>query len=405
MRKFSALIFFFILTTTAWAYSGDMSVTTQDISIIPDTLLEGQQARIYATVTSRSGEDLLGIVRFYDNGAQIGADQPISIFKGKTDGVFINWTPASYGNRTITVKIFPWEPDIDDPSNNSIETTIYIGQDTDHDGITNTSDPDDDNDGVPDETDHFSLNSKEQFDTDGDGKGDNTDTDDDNDDVPDKSDDLPLDPNETIDTDKDGIGNIADIDDDGDSIPDTIEENTGTNPTKADSDGDGVADNQDAFAMDPQETIDTDADGLGDNTDTDDDNDKITDAEDSFPFNKGPIIQLLDEDFNIDVLEKQTFDASPSYDEDGKITGFQWEIDGKKLEGDSVDFKFRELGTHDINLTVTDDSGESITKNFQINVTNTGFYLQIGATLLALLLALLIYIKYIARREQSERKH
>ena len=46
-----------------------------------------------------------------------------------------------------------------------------------------------------------------------------------------------------------------------------------------DVDGDGVKDSSDAFPLDSSETLDTDNDGIGNNTDTDDDNDGYTDAE------------------------------------------------------------------------------------------------------------------------------
>lgn len=82
--------------------------------------------------------------------------------------------------------------------------------DTDQDGIPNHLDPDDDNDGVPDEQDAFPLDPTEWLDTDGDGIGNNADPDDDNDGVPDASDDLPLDPTESRDQDGDGIGDNRD---------------------------------------------------------------------------------------------------------------------------------------------------------------------------------------------------
>lgn len=65
--------------------------------------------------------------------------------------------------------------------------------DTDRDGIVNTSDNDDDNDGTPDSEDAFPLDAREDTDSDGDGIGDNADTDDDNDGVPDATDDFPND--------------------------------------------------------------------------------------------------------------------------------------------------------------------------------------------------------------------
>ena len=85
--------------------------------------------------------------------------------------------------------------------------SISIVDDTDGDGILNSDDSDDDNDGVTDENDLF-----------------------------------PLDSTETIDSDSDGIGNNADTDDDGDGLLDEVEASYGTNPLLSDTDGDGYSD-------------------------------------------------------------------------------------------------------------------------------------------------------------------
>ncbi|MEZ5506851.1 MAG: thrombospondin type 3 repeat-containing protein [Gammaproteobacteria bacterium] len=58
------------------------------------------------------------------------------------------------------------------------------------------------------------------MDTDGDGIGDAIDPDDDNDGVPDEQDQLPLDGSDFLDTDGDTIGNRTDTDDDDDGVPD-----------------------------------------------------------------------------------------------------------------------------------------------------------------------------------------
>lgn len=406
MRRFNKLITacasFLVLTTTAFAYSGDMSINDQDLRFSSGNFLEGRTIRIYASVTNNSDRDLLGIVRFFDNDNQISGDQAISIFVNKTDDVFIDWTP-SFGSHKIAAKIFPWDPDIDDPSNNWVVTTVFAVQDTDNDGDPNETDLDDDNDGVPDEEDAYPLNPNEQFDTDGDGAGDNSDEDDDNDGVPDTHDDLPLNPNETIDTDKDGIGNIADPDDDNDQITDTEEENTGTDPLNPDTDGDETDDKDDAFPLDPDEQLDTDNDSIGNNTDIDDDNDGIPDKDDEYPLNKGPVLRLSEEDFTVGLFEKQIFDASPSFDEDGKIVSYEWEIDGQPAqEGNAITTIFDTLGKHRVKVTVTDDSGESRTSEFEVNVLNIGLYWQIGLTLIAILLAMILYFKYIHVAKNSK---
>ncbi|KYK29119.1 MAG: hypothetical protein AYK23_05300 [Candidatus Proteinoplasmatales archaeon SG8-5] len=66
--------------------------------------------------------------------------------------------------------------------------------DHDNDGIPDSADADDDNDGVDDVDDAFPFNDLEWLDTDGDGIGNNADLDDDNDGVLDVDDEEPLDP-------------------------------------------------------------------------------------------------------------------------------------------------------------------------------------------------------------------
>lgn len=138
--------------------------------------------------------------------------------------------------------------------------------DSDHDGIGDSADLDDDNDGQSDVTelacgsdplDAASVSA----DTDGDGMPDCVDTDDDNDGVADTADAFPLDPTEWVDSDGDGNGNNGDLDDDNDEVLDA----------------------NDAFPLDPSESIDTDGDGIGDNADPDDDNDGVADTTDNCP--------------------------------------------------------------------------------------------------------------------------
>lgn len=418
---------------TAFAsYSGDISINSKDIRFSTDTFMEGKSIRVYATVVNQSALDLLGVVRFYANGNQIGGDQAISIFKHKTDDVFMDWVPLNYGEVKIAVKIFPWEPTIDDPNNNWIVDYINVIQDSDHDGITNSEDPDMDGDNVINENDAFPLDPKEQYDTDGDSKGDNADTDDDNDGVPDTLDGMPLDPNETLDTDKDGIGNNADLDDDGDGLSDAEELKLGTDPLKADTDGDGMNDKTDAFPLDPNEQLDTDNDGIGNNTDPNDDNDNLPDVSDPFPLNNSPVPAVTNDAPIVDLRGKITFDASPSYDKDGDITSYIWEIietpdsseqtkttqtstlavkaapdDLKSTtkEGKSVTYDFNQTGKYKVRLTIKDNSGEFSTKDFFVSVMRITVYKQILLTILSILLALIIILKYITGTKNHKDNH
>ncbi len=226
----------------------------------------------------------------------------------------------------------PGQDPVSDSATVLLSNDRFYAGDPDEDGSPNYLDPDDDNDGYPDEIDAFPFDSSEWLDTDGDGLGDNADafpsdptetadsdgdgvgdnadafpndpteiTDSDGDGFGDNRDAFPNDSSENVDTDGDGIGNNADLDDDGDGLSDAEEQLAGTDPLNpdtdgdgvgdasdsfpndstetADSDGDGVGDNSDAFPNDPTETTDTDGDGIGNSADTDDDNDGLSDTE------------------------------------------------------------------------------------------------------------------------------
>ena len=162
-----------------------------------------------------------------------------------------------------------------------------VSVDTDGDGIFDSEDTDDDNDGVLDVNDAFPLDKTESSDVDADGIGDNTDTDNDNDGVEDVNDAFPLDPSESADADSDGLGNNIDPDDDNDS----------------------VRDEDDAFPYDASENTDTDLDGVGNNADNDDDNDGVEDESDIFP---------LDPNESVDTDTDGVGDNEDAYDTDGK---------------------------------------------------------------------------------------
>ncbi|MFC1615619.1 PKD domain-containing protein [Patescibacteria group bacterium] len=394
-----------LISSAVFAISGDISINGSSIKLSADFFTEGKTVKIYATTFNNGDTEALGVVKFFDNGSQISGDQPISMLPGGSDDIFINWTPHNYGNHTIKIQVYPWDKSIDNSSNNVASTQVYVEQDTDRDGSPNSSDLDDDNDGVPDTEDVFPLNSGETIDTDGDGKGDNTDEDDDNDGVPDNFDDLPLNPNETIDSDNDGIGNIEDKDDDNDNLSDIEEENMKTDSLNADTDGDGRNDKEDVFPLDPKESLDTDKDNLGNNKDTDDDNDGIPDQKDDFPLNKGPQIKINDIDkgktLTKGLFKEFILDATNSFDEDGDVVSYFWQIDNRIVEGSAIKHSFGKTGDHLVKLTIYDDYGESRTQEIQVNVVNITLIYQIIAFIFTSLLACLILFKYISKAEKS----
>gem|GEM_PF-677199 len=285
--------------------------------------------------------------------------------------------------------------------------------DTDKDGTGNIADEDDDNDGTPDLADALPLDEKETSDLDQDGVGDNADTDDDGDEAPDVAepalgtdpkkfdtdgdgvgdglDDYPLDPKKTLDSDKDGtpnendsdddgdgvrdgkdafpvdpqenadadqdgVGDNADEDDDNDGLPDLKEAEIGSNPTRPDSDGDGVRDGKDAFPLDRSEDSDQDQDELGDNADPDD-------------HNPGPIIRVQMSANEVEKGQVVTFDASRSYDPDGKTLAFKWILpEGTFRHESKITYAFQRSGNRKIELEVTDASGEMHKKTLTVHV-------------------------------------
>jgi len=436
--------------------SPSLIITDNDITLEKQDPLVGQTVRIYAKIANRGGDDSRGIVKFFDGTSkQIGTDQPFSVLKGKTADVFTDYQNLPYGDRTIVVKVIPWQspsdtvvakkgffvdrdndqdgiPDRRDPDDDNdgvcdqppaVEGVCHLNPDgsqdafpldqkewidTDHDGIGNNRDTDDDNDGWTDveeqklgtdplkwdtdgdgkndKEDAFPLDASEWNDSDHDGIGDNKEVDDDNDGVcdqppaidgvchlnPDGSGDaFPKDPTEWMDTDHDGIGDNRDMDDDNDGLSDGQEKDKGTDPKNPDTDGDGYTDASDVFPLDRKEWMDTDHDGLGDNEDPDN-------------HNKGPVL-LYDIPREITLILPYHFDASQTYDPDGQITNITWVMDGMKKEGSSFWYLFFTPGKHTLVLKAVDDKGEGRTKVFELSVSGL-LYIWLMVLLIVLFL-------------------
>lgn len=188
-----------------------LSIGTGNISFVPSTVLLNETIRIYATVQPNCEDDVEGVFRFYENDQLVG-QAPFS-YKGQgvAEEVWVAWTPAQYGNRTIRVDVAGGQDD----TAGSASVSVFVDRDTDGDGTPDAQDADDDNDGVPDDEDQF-----------------------------------PLDPSMSKDTDGDGQDDADDSDDDNDGLYDFEEEMQETDPTNRDTDGDGVNDKDDAFPLD-----------------------------------------------------------------------------------------------------------------------------------------------------------
>jgi uncharacterized repeat protein (TIGR02543 family) len=117
---------------------------------------------------------------------------------------------------------------------------------------------------------------------------------------------------DTNDTDEDGLTNYQEI----------VE--YGTDPTKQDTDNDGVKDSTDALPLDPTETLDSDHDGIGDNTETDDDNDGLSDVDEINTHHTNPKLADSDGDGLSDPDELQVHTTNPNIadtDNDGLNDG------------------------------------------------------------------------------------
>jgi PKD repeat protein len=67
-----------------------------------------------------------------------------------------------------------------------------------------------------------------------------------------------------------------------------------------------------------------------------------------------------------------TFDASPSRDDDGRITEYRWLIEDHTFTNKIPQYSFSREGTHEVRLTVTDDDGESDTASEIVRVSKDG---------------------------------
>jgi len=176
------------------------------------------------------------------------------ILPGADASVTIDVTVDTGGTKTLTASVSGDIADADLADNStSVDTQAIV--DTDGDGIVDSLDPDDDNDGVLDGVDNCPLTvNPDQIDNDLDGIGDACDGDDDNDGVADLGDNCPLIANAgQLDTDGDGFGNVCDADDDADGVSDIDELAAGLDPldgsdASLDYDGDGFSNGVEATA-------------------------------------------------------------------------------------------------------------------------------------------------------------
>jgi hypothetical protein len=197
------------LPSTVFAFS-DMSISASQIWFSTDTLVSGEEVRVYAAVDNRGDEDISGYVYFYHGATPIGPSQVVStVVGGENDQVWIDFE-IPYGDFNIRAEIKGTSPADENPDNDLAITTLF------HPIV------DDDGDAVEDGEDNCpSVANADQ-----------------------------------LDTDNDGLGDACDDDDDNDSLTDDVEQGIGTDPLDIDTDGDGVTDGEDEYPTgnDPEPT-------------------------------------------------------------------------------------------------------------------------------------------------------
>ena len=115
--------------------------------------------RIYVAIRNNTEHDLIGTVRFTDNGTRIGSSD-INTLSGRLIEAWVDWEPTP-GTHTISAEVSNAElyyiggkTEKIDTSEIVIEDVLTVDYDTDGDGIGNEADTDDDNDTVLDDDEH-----------------------------------------------------------------------------------------------------------------------------------------------------------------------------------------------------------------------------------------------------------
>lgn len=151
--KWVALTFFFIpLLTLAQAFNAGF---VQGLWYSEETFFAEEPVRVYVAIRNNTGEDLTGVVEFFDNEKRIGKST-VSALDGRIIESWVDWTP-SYGDHTITAEIVKMELHSVGAETETIvvrsalaEDVLFVDRDTDGDGVGDQDDRDDDGDGVSD---------------------------------------------------------------------------------------------------------------------------------------------------------------------------------------------------------------------------------------------------------------
>jgi len=367
-----------LLVPGSAAAAVDVSISSSDISFSNKYPYVGEIIRIYATVTNVGQSDARGSVRFLVNENTVGSEQPFSVLAGKSSTVFVDWEPSE-GYYTVSAEIFNVDPSDGVLGNNKASVANFlVNKDTDGDGVPDTEDFDDDNDGINDGVETINGTDPLKRDTDGDG-------------VLDGADAFPLNPSEQYDIDRDGIGNNVDTDDDNDGIPDAQD------PAPFDPSVPGSA-------PEPAESISEPTSAAAEPIDT------ASEQPTSIVTQEPALTEDADKEFTLEEVEYTFPDQSDAdhaidlviaksrkswntwtFDILGADESFiyLWDFgDGKLSQTKSPTHSFGGTGDYTVTLTVSDSSGGLGEAQESVSI---GFW-HLGNVWLATIIALLVAI-------------
>ncbi len=159
--KIVNILFFILLLMPCLGRTQDkgnvnVGIIPANIWYYPSKFFAGETVKIYTAIFNNSGQDISGIVVFYNNNQEIGQSKVKLSAQEKIKEVSINWE-ARVGEQIIQAKIVNLkiiqngeEREINLPDIQVAENKIFIDKDMDGDDIGDKMD-ENDNDGISDE--------------------------------------------------------------------------------------------------------------------------------------------------------------------------------------------------------------------------------------------------------------
>ena len=374
----SIVAFALMAAPTAHAANPDLAISASSIRFSQETLIAGEEVRVYATVRNVGDTDMTGYVSFSVGGDNVGSSQLVTVVaNGENEEVWIDFTvPSDPFN--INAELKGIEPDDVNASNNSALTPLYTPLvDSDGDGV------DDDEDNCPNDSNASQT-----------------------------------------DSDDDGIGNACDDDDDNDGVDDDVEEEIGTDPEDADTDDDGTTDALDEFPLDEElqsseqlvseEPDETPAEESSEEISSEDleDVDELEGVEETTLIERssGAVLHISpDASFVYVRHDWKTYEFEAVAPE-GSYASLQWDFgDGASSSQRTIEHAFLKPGSYTVVLSVVDEEGEVAVDQQVIDISffhlaNPSIQIILGVLVVFFLLSVAMLMRTRTAEEEAAEK-